>query len=163
MDSNNNFEYTEHSQRLDFYWQYLTAYFIVMLIYGIARGSIEEGFITMRWKDPVILLLFLFMLLSAVFLLYNFLKKKSVIVGKDFIKFRTRYKERTYKLEDISKIFIGKYSKRNMSAIYRVVKIKVKNRKYAIRFKPNAYWNDEELVKKVFYLKQQKDKKRNPA
>lgn len=149
------------SQRIDFYWQYFTAYFVVLLMYGILRGSVEQGYFTMKWQDPVVLLLFAFMLLSATFLLGNFLKKKSITVGKDFITFKTRMKTRHYKAEDIIAISVGKYSKRNPSTIYRIVKIKVKNRKYAIRFRPNGYENDEILIKYIHRLKHEVDKNRN--
>lgn len=150
----------EFRQRLDFYWQYLTAYFVVLLIYGILRGSVEEGYFTIKWQDPVVILLFMFMLLSATFLLYNYLKKKSIIIGKDFITFQTRDKIRHYQIDDIQRISIGKYSKRNPSAIYRLVKIKVNSRKYAIRFRPNSYVDDEILVEYVLNFKREVDKKR---
>ena len=40
---NDNSNIKEFVQRLDFYWQYISAYFVVLLIYGIAKGSIDEG------------------------------------------------------------------------------------------------------------------------
>ena len=79
---NNNSHKKEFVQRLDFYWQYISAYSIVLFIYGIAKGSIDEGTITMRWQDPVVLLLFVFMVLSSLFLLYNFLKLSEFIRKK---------------------------------------------------------------------------------
>ncbi len=150
----------EFAQRLDFYWQYISAYFVVLLIYGIAKGSIDEGTITMQWKDPVVILLFFFMILSSLFLLYNSLKKKTIIIGRDFIRFRTRTKERTYKSEDITKIYISKNHKVNVPATFRMIKIRVKSRKYLIRFRPSSYWNDKELLKNLYELKLAVDRKK---
>lgn len=158
--TNNDEAQRTFAQRIDFYWQYFTAYFVVLLIYGVLRGSVEQGYFTMKWQDPVVLLLFSFMLLSATFLLVNYIKKKSITIGKDFITFKTRMKTRHYKIDEILAIAVGRYSKRNPSTIYRVVKIKVSNRKYAIRFRPNSYENDELLVKYIHILKQEVDKNR---
>ncbi len=158
---NNNSHKKEFVQRLDFYWQYISAYSIVLFIYGIAKGSIDEGTITMRWQDPVVLLLFVFMVLSSLFLLYNFLKKKSIVIGEDFIQFRTRTKERTYKTEDIQKIYIGKYHKAQLPVTFRIIKIRVKSRKYLIRFRPSNYWNDKELLHKINELKQAIEKRKS--
>ncbi len=157
MNKNNSnkisFEPKEFPQRIDFYWQYLTAYFIVMIIYGVLRGSIEEGYVTIKWRDPVMGLLFIFMVLSAIFLLYNYLKKKSIIISNESIIFKTRNKIREYKVNEISKISIGKYKRGNVTTLYKIVRIRVKNRKYAIRFRPNSYSDDELLVKYINYLK----------
>lgn len=158
---NNNSDSKEFVQRLDFYWQYISAYSIVLLIYGIAKGSIDEGTITMQWHDPVVLLLSLFMILSSLFLLYNSLKKKSIVIGDGYIQFRTRTKERTYKIEDIQKIYIGKYHKAQFPVTFRIIKIRVKSRKYLIRFRPSNYWNDKELLQKVNILRQELEKRKH--
>lgn len=158
---NNNSNSKEFVQRLDFYWQYISAYSIVLLIYGIAKGSIDEGTITMQWHDPVVLLLFLFMILSSLFLLYNSLKKKSIVIGDSYIQFRTRTKERTYNADDIKKIYIGKHHKAQLPVTFRIIRIRIKSRKYLIRFRPSNYWNDKELLQKVNELKQVIEKRKN--
>lgn len=147
------FEAKEFPQRIDFYWQYLTVYFIVMLIYGALRGSFEEGYITIKWKDPVMGMFLFFMLLSSVFLIYNYLKKKSILISNESIIFKTRTKKREYKLEEIIRISIGKYKRGNVTTLYKIVKIKVKNRKYSIKFRPNSYSEDDLLVKYINNLK----------
>lgn len=157
--SNEQNNSAEFAQRLDFYWQYISAYFIVLLIYGVAKGSIDEGMITMTWKDPVVILLFFFMVISSLFLLYNSLKSKTIVIGENFIQFRTRHKERTYSTEDIDKIFIGKKYNTQLPTPFRLIKIKVKSRKYLIRIRPNSYWNDKELLHKIYELKQVVDRK----
>src|SRR5574344_814909 len=144
----------EFSQRLDFYWQYLTAYFVAMLIYGVAMGSIHAGYLTIRWFDPVIILLLLFMMASAFFLLYNFWKKKSIVVGDDYIIFYARRKERIFHAEDIQKIYIGRKRHISLPNTLRIVKIKVKSRKMFIMFRPSSYWNDKELMRRIHVLKQ---------
>ena len=47
----------EFSERLDFYWQYLTAYFVAMLNLCVAMAA-SSRILTIRWFDPVIIPVF---------------------------------------------------------------------------------------------------------
>jgi hypothetical protein len=65
-------EHKEHifEYRLDFYWQFISAYFVALLIYGVVKGSIDQGYITMKWTDPVVLLMLFFIVLASLFLAF---------------------------------------------------------------------------------------------
>lgn len=154
MKTENTEKPKEFRQRLDFYWEYITVYLVVMLIYAAFVGSIGAGKITIVFKDPVVILISAFTLLSAFFLLYNCLKKKAIIVGSNSISFKTRFKEKTYNLADIRRIRIGKRKNIRIPVSISTVQIYLQHRKFPVFFKPATYTNEKELAGLVFKLKQ---------
>lgn len=142
------------TRRLDFYWQYMTVYLIILVVYSVLIGSINEGTITMDFHNPVVLLLFAFIVLTSLNLLFDWFKKKTIIIGNDYIIFKTRFKERRYNKSDISKIAIGKKAIPGGTAFsLRMIKIRVKDRKYLIRIRPHAYWDEKEMIQYISHLK----------
>ncbi len=153
MEKNNLHEKT-FSQRLDFYWQYTTVYLILLIVFGVLMGSINEGTFTMDLHHPIVILLFVFMLCTSLNLLFNWFKKKTITVGNDYIIFRTRFKESKYMKSDITKIGIGRKARyRGTAFSLRMIKIRVKNRKYFIRIRPHGYWDEKELIQYISRLK----------
>jgi hypothetical protein len=141
-------------QRLDFYWQYTTVYLIILIVYSVLMGSINEGTITMDFHNPVVILLFVFMLGTSLNLLFNWFKKKTITIGDDYIIFRTRFKERKYLRTDISRIAIGKKVRYKGTAFsLQMIKIKVKDRKYFIRIRPHGYWEEKDMIRYIAHLK----------
>ena len=154
MKTDKNEKPKEFRLRLDFYWEYITVYFVAMIVYACLVGSMNADKITIKMLDPVVILICGFILMSSCFLLYNFLKKKTIIVGRNFITFRTRHKEKIYSLGDIRKIRIGKRKNIRIPVSISTVHIYLVNRKFPVLFKPASYWNEKELVALVFKLKQ---------
>ncbi len=151
MENNKEIEFT---QRLDFYWQYTTVYLIVLIIYAVFRGTIEEHIFTFEFFDPVVILLSIFIIYSLLNLAFSYYKKKSIIISDDYIIFTTRHKQRKYFKKDIQKIsFTKKRSFRIKSGDIKIIKLVVKGRKYAIRIRPNSFNNDSELIHSINKLK----------
>jgi hypothetical protein len=144
----------EFSHRLDFYWQYIGVYAIVLLIYSLFRGTIEEGTFTLKVRDPIVILLVVFIVGSAIPLLISYYKQNKIIIGIDYIIFKTRFREKKYMLNEIQRINLGKERLFKMRrGAMRVVKIKLKNRIRVIRIRPSSYWNEEELLQSLIRLK----------
>lgn len=141
-------------QRLDFYWQYIALYSVVLLVYGVVKGSLEEGTITLVLTDPIVALLSLFIVISALSMLINYYKNKTIIVGADFIIFKSRFGEKEYKINDIIKINVGneKLIKVRRGS-YRVIKIKLATRKWMLKIRPSTFWDESGLVQAVSNLK----------
>jgi hypothetical protein len=140
-------------QRLDFYWQSIAIYAVVLLLYGLFKGSLEKGEFTIALYDPVVILMSLFMLASAIGLAVNYYKNKSVTVGKDYLIFRTRLHEKRFTAGDIIRIGIKREKPMKMHNRFSVIKIKVKSRRRVIRIRPSSFWNEPELIHSVIQLK----------
>lgn len=140
------------THRLDFYWQFIAVYAIALILYVLVRGSISQWTVTFVLADPLVILLCLFILGTAVGMLYNFYKKQEVIVGKDFIILRNRFREIKYTASDILKIGFSRERNR-LRTTYRVIKIKVNTRRRIIRIRPMSFWDELELVHSVLALK----------
>lgn len=164
-DNFNAFEETEvFSQRLDFYWQFTSAYLFVLVIYAVYKSLIENINIFDEIYDPVIILLGAFVLVSLFGLLLNLYKKRTITIAKDYIVFKTRFSERSYALKDIEKISFGTERKRKPKKRKRLnnkgydfynIKIKVNSRRRFIRIRPSSFWNEKGLIQRIALLKKQ--------
>lgn len=143
----------QFAHRLDFYWKFLSVYAITLVAYILFVMIFLEMTLKDIIKDPVVLLLALFILISGIGLLINMYRDREIIVGEDFITFRNRLIEKTYKLDDIVSINFGKEKNAKIHGDNRIIKIKVKNRRRLFRIKPNTFWNDKKLVKSIANLK----------
>lgn len=141
------------TKRMEFYWQFIVIYFVVFFIIAILKGSIDEGTLSITLKDPVVLLLGLFFLMTLIQMSVEYLKKKSLIIGRDYVIFKTRFREKKYYGQDIQRITLGKERFLNMKASFRLIKFKIINRSRVIRVRPTSYINDSELLHAIIALK----------
>ena len=151
-------EKTNHSvkhftQRLDFYWQFLSVYVIALVIYAVFRGTIAEGTFSIVVKDPVVILLFIFTFVSAIGLLINLYKKRVIIIGRDFIIFKNRFREKKFSRNDLLRIAFSKEKLSKFSSVLRIIKISVANRRKTIKIRPSSFWDDKELIHSLVKLK----------
>ena len=65
------------SQRLDFYWQFISVYAIALFIYFFLKGLLFDATFSKIARDPVVILLAIFIIGSGLALLYNIFRKKS--------------------------------------------------------------------------------------
>jgi hypothetical protein len=146
-DTNHKSKNLEFSQRLDFYWQYIAVYSVILLIYGLLKGTIKEFTIRLVLYDPIVILLGLFIMASALSMLFNYYRQKKIIIGPDFIIFKTRLREKKFLAKDITHISVGreKLIKVRRGA-FRIIKIKLANRKRILRIRPSSFYEEDELV-----------------
>jgi len=142
-------------QRLDFYWKFLTVYGLTMISYILFVVILFNYQIVDIVRDPVVILLIVFILVSGVSLLVNLYKNRELIIGSDFITFKNRFVERTYHLDEIVSIRFGREKNPKIHGDNRIFKIKVKDRRRMFRIKPNSIWNDKKLVKCIANLKKE--------
>lgn len=140
------------THRLDFFWQYIAVYAIAMIIYVLLKGTISEWTVTVVLLDPLVLLLAIIIVGTAISMIYNYYKKQEVIVGKDFIHFKNRFRENKYTQNEIIKIGFSR-ERNKLRSTYRLIKIKVNNRRRIIRIKPMSFWDEKMLVHSVIALK----------
>ena len=140
-------------QRLDFYWQFIVVYFVVLIVYALLKGSIEEGTFTIVLNDPVVILMTLFIIGTSIGLAIHYYKKNQIIVGRDFILMKSRFREKKYTNAEIIRISIGKERITKIRGAFHIIKIKLNSRKRVVRIRPSSYWNDRKLVHCITILK----------
>lgn len=135
-----------YHRKLDFYWRFLSIYTISLLVYSILKGSMENWTISIVLRDPLVILLIIFILITFGGLIYNFYKKAEIIIGKDFIIFKTRFREKKYSFIEINKIIIGKDRAIRIKSSSPLIKLFVTGRRTSIRIRPSSYQNEKNLI-----------------
>lgn len=142
----------EFQYRLDFYWQATAVYAVALLMYAFLKGTISAGSLTLELFDPIVLLLGTVVVISALASLINWYMQRSVEIGETFIRFRNRFRTRTFLLRDISALGAGKKRRRQMGS-YKIIKIRLHNRRRFVRLRPSLYEHENELVQALLQLK----------
>ena len=136
-------------QRLDFYWQYVAIYAIVLIIYALFKGTFSEGTFSVVLFDPVVILLAFFILSSTIVMGINAYKRKTIIIGSDYIIFKSRFRSKKYSREDIVRIGIQQKRFPRIPGSLHIVKIRIKKRRRTIKIRPSSFWNEKELIRSI--------------
>ncbi len=154
-DEKKSEEIRSFCKRIDFYWHFIAVYSIALIAMAIIKGTIEGGTLSITLSDPVVILCAGFILFAFVGLLYNLYMDKKIIAGPDYIIFKNRIREKKYLQQDIIKIGFSKERKRNVDgkAGFKVIKMKVSNRRRIITIRPSSYREPKELARYIAYLK----------
>lgn len=142
----------EFQYRLDFYWQATALYAVALLMYALLKGTISAGSLTLELFDPIVLLLGTVVVISALVSLINWYIQRSVEVGETFIRFRNRFRIRTFVLQDINSLGTGKKRRRQVGS-YKIIKIRLHKRRRLLRLRPSLYEHENELVQALLQLK----------
>jgi hypothetical protein len=138
---------------MSFYYQSTIIYFIVFALYLIIRGEFVEETFTLITKDPIIYLLGAIVIISLVSLLYNIYKNKYLEINSEGISFVTRFGKKKILLSQIKRIKISKQRQRLQNRAFRLVRIKLKNRRRSIIIRPYDYENEDILLNRFEELK----------
>ncbi|MFP4369863.1 MAG: hypothetical protein ACLFR2_09805 [Candidatus Kapaibacterium sp.] len=146
-------EEKKFTQRLDFYWQSLSAYAVILIVYALFKGTISDGTVNIVLADPIVILLAFFVLISAISLLFQVSKNREIITGEDYIIFKSRLGQKKYTIDDIQKISLGREKLFQIRGAYKVIKIKLKDRKRTLWIRPSSFWDEQELVNEIARFK----------
>ena len=150
MDDKNNFKYN-----MSFYYQSTIIYFVVFVIYLVIRGQFIEDSYTLITKDPIIYFFGLIVLGSLLSLLFNLYKNKHVQIADDGIHFIDRFKKRTFLFNEMESIKISKFKKsRSSNKAFRLIRIKLNNRRRPVIIRPYDYEKQNELLTRFQEIKQ---------
>lgn len=143
------------AKRLDFYWQFIAVYSVALIIIALFMGSIEDGRLSLALTDPPVILLAVFVLFSVIGFLYNYYMNKKLIVGKDYIIFKSRFRERKYHTSEIARIAFARERKKSLegAAEIRIIKIRVKNRRRVIRLRTSSFLDEQDMLRYIDNLK----------
>jgi hypothetical protein len=139
--------------QLDFYWQAIAVYAVALLGYILLRGTIAEYTLSVVLYDPIVILLLLFIVGSALGLLINWWARREIIVGPDFISFKNRVRERTFTAQDIVKIHVGNEHEMPVRGKFKTIKIRTTHRRRPLRIRPGSYGDEKGLTQAILRLK----------
>lgn len=144
------------TKRLDFYWQSISIYGLVLTFYIIGKSFFVPGKIDYWLNDPVVILLSFFNIITAIALLINSYKNYTIISGDGFIVFKSRIGEKKYTSADIKKITVVKEKAiRHKQITHKIIRIYLHNRRWAVKIRPSSYKNSAELINSIKKLKTQ--------
>jgi hypothetical protein len=138
---------------MSFYYQSTIIYFVVFIIYVIIRGEFFEGSFILITKDPIIYFFAIIVMVSLISLLYNIYKNKYLEISQSGISFTDRFKIRVFNIQEISSINISKRRDSTKKNVFRLIRIKLKNRKRPIIIRPYDYENENDLINRIQELK----------
>ena len=139
---------------LSFYYQSTIIYFIVFILYVIIRGELVEDSFIFIVKDPIIYFFAFIVVFSLVGLLYNVFRKRFLEITDEQISFIEKSRSKVFRTEDIIQIKISKRRERFNNKVFRLIRLKIKNRRRPVIIRPSDYENEEVLIKKFQMLKE---------
>jgi hypothetical protein len=151
---NNTEEYNEieFTQTIDYYWRSIAVYAIILIVYSLAFGTIVEGKFEMNASNPVVLLLMMIIAGTTVSMLYRISRKRAIIIGADYIIFKSRFREKKYSLGQIKQVLFARERIFRTRRKYNVIKFRVAERILLIRIRASAFDDEVLLVKMVQQL-----------
>ena len=150
MDDKNNFKYNT-----SFYYQSTIIYFVVFVIYLVIRGQFIEDSYTLVTKDPIIYFFGIIVLVSLLSLLFNLYKNKQLQIADDGIHFIDRFKKRSFLFKEMESIKISKFKSARLSnKAFRLVRIKLNNRRRPLIIRPYDYEKQNEMLNRFQEIKQ---------
>lgn len=142
-DNNKVFEY-----RLDYYWKSLSLYAIVLSVFILIRESISNTKVIDRIYQPLIFLLIFITAITTIALLYQMYQKKKIIIEESKFILKNRWFTKIIDFQNIHRLIIRSNKYRKLD-IYKIIFIKVKGKKRAIRINP-AYYDKENILVEEF-------------
>lgn len=142
---------------MDFYYQSLVIYLLFFAAYVIIRGTTGESFRSL-YNDPIFYILILFIIIFLFIVIVNLIRAPKIILKNDRIIFRNRFGEREVLFSDILNVKIGRRRKRDEEMTYRIIKLKLKNRRKQLRIRANDFERGGELINEFLKIKQPADK-----
>ena len=139
---------------LSFYYQSTIIYFIVFILYVLIRGELVEDSFIFIVKDPIIYFFGFIVVFSLAGLLYNVYRKRFLEITDEQISFIEKSRSKVFRAEDIIQIKISKRRERFNNKVFRLIRLKIKNRRRPVIIRPSDYENEEALIKKFQLLKE---------
>src|SRR5437867_10161665 len=142
-----------YKYRMDFYYQTLVIYFLFFIVYAIIKGSFFEEKFQLVFNDPIIFILIIFISIFLVIVVLNIIRSRQIIMKNDRIVFKNRFGGREIFFNEILNIKIVKKRIPKEHTPFKIIKLKLKNRKRLLRIRANDYERGGELIKEFLRIK----------
>jgi hypothetical protein len=153
MNSNQKSETRIFKFNMSFYYQSTIIYFIVFALYALIKGQFFEDSFTLITKDPIVYFFSLVVLLSILSLLYNLYLNRHIEISDSEIIFKKGVWKRIIKFENITGLRITREKKHFKATALTLVRIKTKDKKLPVTFRPYDYENSHLLMEEIKELK----------
>lgn len=141
-----------YKYRLDFYYQSLVIYLIFFAAYVLIRGTVGESF-NLLYHDPIFYILIFFIVIFLGIVIINIVRAPMIILKSDKIILKNRFGSREVMLSDIMDIKIGRKRRADEEITYKIIKLKLKNRRKMLRIRANDFERGNELIKEFLKIK----------
>ncbi len=138
---------------LSFYYQSTIIYFVAFLLYVIVRGQFVEDSFTLITRDPIIYFFAAIVLISIISLIYNNFIHRRLEISDRAISFISRSKRKDFPVESITEIKFKRDKGRLKNNMFRIIRLRIKNRQRSIIIRPGDYENEVKLVEMIEELK----------
>lgn len=149
-----------YKYRLDFYYQSLVIYLIFFAAYVLIRGTAGESF-KLLYDDPIFYILIIFIVIFLVIVIVNIIRAPMIILKSDKIILKNRFGNREVMLSDIIDVKIGRKRRADEEITYKIIKLKLKNRRKLLRIRANDFERGNELIKEFLKIKTPTTQKAN--
>src|SRR5690348_1802348 len=127
-----------HKYRLDFYYQSLVIYLLFFAGYVILRGSTSVSF-KVLYDDPIFYILIIFISIFLIIVIINIIRSPMIILKDDKIIMKNRFGSREILFSEIVNIRIGKKRRTTEDRPYKIIKLKLMNRRRQLRIRANDF------------------------
>lgn len=141
-----------YKYRLDFYYQSLVIYLIFFAAYVLVRGTVGESF-KLLYDDPIFYILIIFIVIFLVIVIVNIIRAPMIILQSDKIILKNRFGNREVLLSDIIDVKIGRKRRADEEITYKIIKLKLRNRRKLLRIRANDFERGNELIKEFLNIK----------
>jgi len=142
-----------YKYRMDFYYQLLVIYFVFFVLYAVIKGQFFEEKFQLVFNDPIIYILILFIAISLLIVVVNIIRNRQIILKSDRIVLKNRFGSREIFFNEILNIKIGRRRKRYEETPFRIIKIKLIQRRKLLRIRANEYERGPELIREFLKIK----------
>ena len=138
--------------RMDRYYQLLLIYMAFFFFYAVIKGKFFEEKFTLVFNDPIIYILAIFIALFFLIVLWNIITSRQIIIKEDRAVLKNRLGSREILFNEILNIKIGR-KRRHKEVPYRIIKIKLLNRRKWLRIRANDFEHGSDLIKEFLRIK----------
>lgn len=148
--------------KLDFYYQQAIIYLLTLILYAGVRGSIIEDEFTFVFKDPILYVIVVFVVIAFGILVLNKIRDRKLIITEQKLIFHHRFHEREVSIADIEWMHIGREQGVQTAGRFQVIVFKLRERHRLFRIRVGRYERERELVAEMYRIAERvpKGKKR---
>lgn len=135
--------------KLDFYYQQALIYLLVLIGYVGIRGNFVEDTFELVFRDPMLYIIILFVVVAFVALILNRIRDRRLIIMENKIIFKNRFEEQEIPFDEIDWVSIGRERQVQTSGRFQVIRMKLKSRLRLVRIRVGRYDHEKELVSEM--------------
>lgn len=140
-----------YEQKLDFYYVATITYLVVLIAYAVIEGTLIGDRFEIVWQDPIVYLIALCAAVAGGGLILGLLLNKKVIVRPDALIFKTRFKERIIRPEQIEWIAFRRLGRRRFreEVTDRAARIKLVGRRRRLWLRTSGFNKSQDLMHEI--------------